>query len=117
MASKVIAAAVAAATVPSGNIPLPSEGFVPSATRSHGISHNLRAFFDAAFTQYQNEHKDACITNVSLVKALRLSWYPYLEKQGYNRNTCSVVAGEWYKTARRNVAMIRDPEVLAKLKK
>lgn len=105
------------ATPTSGNIPLPAGGFTPSATRSHGISHALKTFFSAAWEQYQKENKDACITNVSLVRALRLSWYPYLEKQGYNRNTASVVSGDWYKVASRNMSYIRDPEVLKRRSK
>ena len=98
-------------------IPLPKEGFKPSIVRS-GISANLRDFYTRAWEQYQEAHPDACIRNTPLVRALRLQWYPYLEKEGFNKNTCSQVAGEWYSSDAvfRNKAYIRNEEVLDKLK-
>lgn len=96
------------------SIPLPKEGFTPSATRSDGISAKMREFFSAAWEQYQSANPEACITDVGLVKGLRLAWYEHLESNGFNRNTASVVAGEWYKIASRHLPYIRNEEVLAR---
>jgi len=100
----------------SGSIPLPADGFKPSTVRS-GVSAQLRDFFTRAWEQYQEVNPDACIRNTPLVRSLRVQWYPYLEKAGFNKNTCSQVAGEWYKSDAvfRNPQYIRDEEVLAKL--
>lgn len=97
-------------------IPLPTDGFKPSTVRS-GVSAQLRDFFTRAWEQYQEANPDACIRNTSLVRALRVQWYPYLVEAGFNKNTCSQVAGEWYKSDAvfRNPQYIRDEEVLAKL--
>ena len=98
-------------------IPLPSKGFEPSKVRS-GISQEMRDFFTRAWEQYQSANPQACITDVRLVRALRKEWYDYLEERGYNRNTASVVAGEWYAqdSVKRNPAYIRNSEVLARIK-
>jgi len=100
-----------------GAIPLPKEGFTPSRTRSDGISAKMRDFFTMAWEQYQKANPDACITNIGLVKGLRLAWYDHLEANGYNRNTARVVAGDWYKIASRHVPYIRDQEVLKRRNK
>jgi len=103
---------------PQGAIPLPKEGFARSRTRSAsrirsgGISAEMRDFFSAAWEQHQKANPDACITDTSLVRVLRLSWYDHLENNGYNRNTASVVAGDWYKVASRHTPYIRNEDVL-----
>ncbi len=102
----------------SAGIPLPAAGFKPSTGRS-GISAQLRDFYTRAWEQYQKDNPTACIRDESLVRALRLEWYGYLVEQGFNKLTCSQVAGQWHVSdaVYKNVAYIRDEEVLSKIKK
>ena len=93
------------AQVADGKIPLPEEGFTPKQT----ISDQIKEHCTQAWEKYQKEHPDACITDVGLVNSLRKDWYDELEKKhGFNRNTCSNEAGEWYKWAKANESYIRS---------
>ena len=90
-------------------IALPKGGFTPKATAAGGGE--LSTFFTAAWEDYQAKNPDACITNESLVRGLRLSWYDYLgtlDAEKYKRNKVSQAASQWYKRAKDNPKYIRS---------
>lgn len=86
-----------------GTIPLPAIPFEPKATKSQ----LLRNFYTAAWEDYQKRNPEACITDLSLVNGLRATWYEHLVEQGFNKSTCSKVAGEWYKAASTDEKYVR----------
>lgn len=87
-----------------GTIPLPTTPFSPEASKSE----QLRSFYTAAWEDYQKQNPEACITDESLVRGLRTAWYEHLVEQGFNKSTCSKVAGEWYKAASTEEKYVRS---------
>ena len=83
---------------------------LPSITDSPGAtkSEQLRSFYTAAWEDYQQRNPEACITDVSLIRGLRTKWYEHLVEQGFNKSTCSQVAGDWHKSAMTEEKYIRS---------
>lgn len=89
-------------------IKLPDEGFTPKAGATRGSE--LSDFFTRAWEDFQGKNPEASITDDRLVRGLRLSWYDYLEGEGYKRTKLSAAASAWYKRAKDNPKYIRKSD-------
>lgn len=84
---------------------LPLEPIQPKPTVNEKQA--LLDYFDSAWRIEQAKRPHLCITDKAIVTCMRQVWYGELQKLGYNRRTCSTVAGVWYKKALKNHDYIR----------